>query len=431
MTDFPRKLRMLLLAIDPPYRNADTVVDHRRSFRRYSRHEVAELSDVGVPLPKLSPALDLDRFDVLVLHYSNYLLADGGFSGAAKERIKAFRGLKVLFVQDEYRLVSSLRHAIRNLGIDLLFTCIPEAEVPKVYPAAELPGVSICTTLTGYVSERLLAVRSPPIAARPVDVGYRGRKVPYWLGALGAEKWQIVDRFSEAAALSGLACDLSHAESDRLYGPKWLRFLLSCKATLGVESGASVFDFDGSIQRDVEAYLAARPGASFEEVQARFLQAHEGSIVHNQISPRCFEAAALRTCMVLHEGDYSGILFPWRHYVPLKKDFSNFPVVLDVLRDSARLQVIADCAYEEVARDPRYSYRSFIGDFDDRVEREIVARRTRLASRPAGRVALLPFQLRSNARLAAHRIRHAIPSSLKRRIRSIIRRGRADGTQGS
>ena len=221
-----------------------------------------------------------------------------------------------------------------------------------------LPGLTKVSNLTGYVPERLLRCRWRAIADRPIDVGYRSRKPPYWLGGLGHEKWQIAERFAEGAAGSGLRLDISYRESDRLYGGAWLRFVGRCKAMLGVESGSSVFDFDGNLQRDVDAYVAARPDASFEEVHAKFLAAHEGGIRQNQISPRCFEAAALRTAMVLFEGEYSGVLQPGRHYISLRKDFGNLEEVLAALRDATGLQRIVDCAYEEVARSDAWSYRS-------------------------------------------------------------------------
>ena len=92
---------------------------------------------------------------------------------------------------------------------------------------------------------------------------------------------------------------------------------------LGVESGASVFDFTGEIQSKVEQYEKENPGADFYEIRDKFFKKEDGKISLNQISPRCFEAAALKTLMILYEGEYSGILVPWRHYVPLKKDHSN------------------------------------------------------------------------------------------------------------
>jgi len=184
----------------------------------------------------------------------------------------------------------------------------------------------------------------------------------------------VAEGFLAATRGSGLVCDINPDEMARLYGRQWTRFLTSCKTVLGVESGASVFDFTGEIQPAVEAYVKSNPQAEFEEVRARFFEQEDGKIRLNQISPRCFEAAALRTGMVLFEGDYSGILVPWRHYLPLRKDFGNIDSVVEHLRDSRVLQGYVDCTFEEVALNPAYSYRAFVRRFDEVIEEEFEAR---------------------------------------------------------
>ena len=57
-------------------------------------------------------------------------------------------------------------------------------------------------------------------------------------------------------------------------------------------------------------------------------------IPYRTISPRNFEAAAFRVCQILYEGHYSGVMEPMRHYIPLRKDFSNFDEVVERFRDA-------------------------------------------------------------------------------------------------
>ncbi len=417
--DYP-PLDILLLSIDAPHRNAQTILDHRRAFRHFSAHRVRELSDISTTLTRIAPGFELDAFDVLVIHYSNFLPANSPSVASTMERIRSFRGLKVLFVQDEYREVLALHERIRDLGIDVLFTCVPEGEITKVYPPATLPSVRVVNTLTGYVPAHLLSRSAPRADARPVDVGYRARAVPFWLGSLAAEKWQIAERFAAAARGAGLRLDISCDEADRLYGRRWDQFLTRCRTVLGVESGASVFDFSGDIRRNVEAYVGTHPQADFETVRNKFLLPYEGKIELNQISPRCFEAAALRTGQVLYEGRYSGILLPWRHYVPLRKDFANFPEVADAVRDTRSLQSMIDCAYEEVACNPSFSYRQFVGQFDRVVSDEVAHRSTRHASGTAGSARIARYRMRSGAKLAAYRTWNLLPVPIRRVVRDML-----------
>jgi hypothetical protein len=363
------RLRILLLC---DYRKdiASTVSDHIESLCRYSRHNISCLSMFGT-LPK---RLDLRRFDVIVIHYSLTLCHDAYISIGARRKLAEFRGLKVVFIQDEYRHVDRTIAALYELGVNVLFTCVPDSEIEKVYSEAQLPGVRKVDTLTGFVPENLVKREVPSCHNRPIDVGYRSRKVPAWLGELGQEKWRIGERFLLDSARYGLRCDISCREEDRLYGEKWIDLVGDCKAMLGVESGSSVFDFTGDIQARVEQHLMSSPDTPFKELRELYFQGQEGRIRLNQISPRCFEMAALRTLMILYEGEYSGILKPWRHYVPLAKDHSNMDEVVDVLRDPQLCRSIVGSAYEEVALNPAYSYLTFVKHFDHILETSLLGK---------------------------------------------------------
>ncbi len=391
-----RRLNVLLLC-NRPARNADasTITDHLDAFTRFSRHNLCELSFIR----ELPHRVALQRFDAIVLHYSTALgyHVDHYISRAARQRIREFRGLKVAFIQDEFRMVDQVHEVLRFLGIDVLFTCVPVPEIEKVYPESALPGVTKIHSLTGYVPDALLSRSVPRIVDRPIDVGYRTRRMPFWLGELGAEKSRIADLFVAHARDSWLRLDISCNEADRLYGKHWTNFVSSCKAMLGVESGSSVFDFTGELQREVESYVARYPDAAFEEVQAKFLLPYEGKIRLNQISPRCFEAAALRTAMVLYEGHYSGVLQAGRHFISVKKDFSNFGDVLAALRDEDGLQRMVDRTFEEVARNRTYSYEVFIRLFDEAVAREFDACQKPSAVTPYAIASLRVDLLRSPA----------------------------------
>ena len=185
------------------------------------------------------------------------------------------------------------------------------------------------------------------------------------------EKWTIGERFQEQAGRFGLSCDISSDESTRLYGDHWIAFLAGTKAVLGTESGASVCDFTGTIRARVDAVTDREPGISFEAVRDRLLRDSDGQVVIHVISPRIFEAAALKTLMINYPGEYSGRLIPWRHYVPLEKDHSNIEDVVRVVQDPDRAQQIIDAAYQEVACNPDNSFRAMVRHFDRVVGEEL------------------------------------------------------------
>jgi hypothetical protein len=342
----------LLLLCDYRPGSASTILDHVMAFPRYSRHRVWVLNHLG----NLPAGLDLDRFDGIILHYTLVISYDWFLSTSARAAIRRFKGFKAVFIQDDYRWVNRTVSAMKYLRINAIFCLAPQNVVDVVYSARSLPGVRKITVLAGYVPEDLTRIEPKPYSARGIDVGYRARKLSAWIGGHAQEKWLIADRFLRDALRYGLACDISYREDDRIYGDRWIEFLRDSRAVLGSESGSSVCDFTGEIQSQVEAHERRDPNVDFETLRELY-----------------FEAAALRTLMILYEGNYSGALLPWRHYVPLRKDHSNMDEVVAVLRDPGHWSEIVDCAYREVALNPRFTFRAMVEEFDQIADEFTVA----------------------------------------------------------
>ncbi|MHC4911324.1 MAG: hypothetical protein ACYTF9_16605 [Planctomycetota bacterium] len=194
---------------------------------------------------------------------------------------------------------------------------------------------------------------------RPIDVGYRAWHAPPWLGRHGRQKVAVAEAFAEAATRRNLRADISTSEADTLYAAQWLAFLGRCRFTIGTEGGASIIDRDGAFRERTEAYLGAHPDASFEEVEEHCFPEAEGSLALHAISPRHFEACATRTCQVLVDGEYNGVLEADRHYIALRPDFSNIEAVLDAMNDDELRQRLTDQAYEDVILSGRYTADRF------------------------------------------------------------------------
>jgi hypothetical protein len=356
-------LRVLVLCDDGPG-HAATVYDYLDAMQDRSRHEFVRFN----PRRHDNRLLRFDTFDAVVVHWSLVLTLDVYVPPRIRAALRAYDGPKIQFIQDEYRWVDEMTAAMRDVGIDVVFSAIPSPAREQVY-AERLPDVELHTTLTGFVPEALLRRPVAPIARRSTDIAYRGRPVPYSLGALGREKVAIAQNMQAAAEKAGLRHDIAWDEDSRIYGDRWIDFVASARATLGTESGASIVDFDRECELSVKAYLRERPGAPFEEVARDVLAPWEGNIVINVVSPRIFEAAALRTALVLHPGIYSGAVIADRHFIPLAKDFSNSDEVCERLRDARYLQDMADRTYEEVAMAPRWHFDAMVSELDEVIER--------------------------------------------------------------
>ena len=278
--------------------------------------------------------------------------------------------VKIAMPQDEFLNTDQLNDFINDFGITHVFSCADERDWGRIYDKVDRVRVQFRTVLTGYLDpstvSRIESMRLRD-AARNVDVGYRAWKAEYWLGKQGRLKVDIADAFARAARNKGLAFDISLDEKDVLPGDAWFDYLLRCRATIGAEGGASVLDHDGAVRQAVTRHLGNHPDASFEEVRSHCFPGRDGELALACISPRHLEACATRTLQFLVEGSYNGVLVPWRHYVPVKRDLSDVGQVLEVLGQPETVRRIVDCAYEEIVLSGKWSYSTFVREIEDSV----------------------------------------------------------------
>jgi hypothetical protein len=350
--------------IAPLFRDASTVVEHATSFQRHSRLGVVELNThAGLPA-----ALRQVSFDAIVLHYSLFGMTEYRLDDDFLDYLRMTDAYKVVFFQDEYVGAQKRFRFLNEFGIDCLYTCLEPEQFDAVYGRyTSVP--TLRPTLTGYVGDDLLAAAGrfgKPDADRSVDVGYRGRPLPAYLGRGAQEKELIGRRFAQLAAGSGLRLDIKTAEADRLYGDAWYRFVANCRCVLGVESGASAFDMEGEVLAEYRELLGRGVRPTVDDLQT--LRRWDGVVDLRTISPRHFEAAAFRVCQVMFEGRYAGALEPMRHYIPLRKDFSNFDEVVGLLRDPSVRAELTENAYRDLIASGQYDYASFVAGVDDTLE---------------------------------------------------------------
>lgn len=324
--------------------------------------------------------VNLDEFDAVCIHYS-VRVAYNELSREAAEAIAAFGGPKAIFLQDEYENTKNTWNWIQRLKVSLVFTVVPEAGVASVYPPAEFPNVRFVSCLTGYAPAPAPDFdRQVPPSQRSIVVGYRGRPLPLKYGELGREKIAIGAMVKRYCEQSGIPSDIRWDEEGRIYGDAWLAFLGSCRGMLATESGSNVFDWDGNLEDEISLYRKANPTATEEDIHNALIASREQLDLMNQISPKVFEAISARTALVLFEGRYSGVLTPWRHYIPLKKDGSNLAEVFAALRSGDLVDEMTEVAYSDIILSGKHSYQQFV----DKVDEELAAMFDSAAESPSG-----------------------------------------------
>ncbi len=344
---------------DYPVRS--TSWNHLYAHGNYSGHDCYYLNLAVNRVPWYIKCIkfDLIIFDTLFFVRFKRDYFEGLMRRAAV--LKKSAAIKIMLPQDEFINTDLLCRFANEFSIDHIFSVAPESEWSKIYDGIDHSKILIHKVLTGYLDQASIeTITATSNIARDIDIGYCAADPPFWHGRHGMLKGQIGEAFLNCPGTKDLHMEIIIPKGHPFLGNDWLYFLMRCKYTLGVEGGTSILDRDGSIRECTESYLHKYPGASFEEVEQHCFPGVDGSFKLFALSPRHLEACAARTCQILIEGDYDGVLKPWRHYLPLKKDFSNFEEILALVHDDTLRDRIVMQAHNDIIMSNKYSYRSYI-----------------------------------------------------------------------
>ena len=136
---------------------ANTVYDHLMSFQTYGQHTYYY---VDVLKDKIFSKC-AEKYDAIIVHYTVSLFNDERCPAWLRLMLRNAKAKKIVFIQDEYRRVNDVIENLDFIKADVLYTCVPESEIEKVYPTEKLPSLIKLNTLTGFVPEILLSRYRP------------------------------------------------------------------------------------------------------------------------------------------------------------------------------------------------------------------------------------------------------------------------------
>ena len=240
----------------------------------------------------------------MAVHYTISLLSARYLPPPLLERLTQFEGLKVQFIQDEYRNVDAVTAAIRSLAIDVLVHVRARAGGGRDLRRPP-PGVTRLFTPAGIRARRarrprvargggaadrrrLPRSRAPGLArpARPREDRDRARRSSSTWPARASAATSPPVRTTGSTARTGTGSwRRAGQRSERRAAPRSSTSTAPRGARQGLHRTAARGDPGGD---------RARPDWPYE-----------GTVVINTASPRLFEAAALRTAMILFRGTYA------------------------------------------------------------------------------------------------------------------------------
>lgn len=369
-----------------------STVDHLYSLKRYGKARCVYYNAAVGPIPASWLSI---KWDMIVFHdifLGSRWNGDEYFQRMCDHvsALKCHQAVKIAIPQDEFYRANVLNTFIQDFNIAHVFSVSPPSEWSKIYRDVDRKRTQIHRVLTGYLEPRTTAEVERIAAAglaRNVDIGYRamGRswREAAWLGRHGLKKVLMGDAIKAAAVAKGLNCDISTDAQTVLWRYDWYRFLLSCRFAIGVEGGASILDWDGSVQHKTLAYIEEHPEATLEEIERECFPGRDGELALFALSPRHLECCLTQTCQILYEGEYDGVLEAGKHYIALRHDHANLDDVLDTVGDEAVRQRIVEAAYRDIVASGKYTYARFAAlliqtSLSDRVARHTWLEQLRL-----------------------------------------------------
>lgn len=258
---------------------------------------------------------------------------------------KRRRGKLVVFIGNEYDLMSQKIEFIRSVEADYVCSQLPIEAARWLY--AECSHSQILAMPHALNPKRYYP---DPDSKRMVDIGFIGDLYHNIIGDM--ERTNIIQFFQTYGTDLGITCDI---RKQRLPRAEWARFLNGCKGIIGAESGTYYLDRESQIIASAKAYLKAHPAASFAEVFEHCFGGRSNYISGKAISSRHFEPIGTKTCQILIEGDYNGILVADEHYISVKKDLSNIDDAIQRFKDDDCRTAMVERTYEYVMA--RHTYR--------------------------------------------------------------------------
>ncbi|TMG60204.1 MAG: glycosyltransferase family 1 protein [Chloroflexi bacterium] len=309
---------------------------------------------LSADLCNINDLLDMPRFMRRIRDYDLVVVLHSAAGDSMRQVRRATaaldsrRGPLVVFFGNEYAGMTEKIGFARDVGAEFIASQLPIESARWLYAA--------CNPARVLASPAALnpTVYKTAEGPRTIDIGFRGVLYanPFALG--DEERTGLLRFFVEGARSWDLVTDINF---ERYAATEWAAFLNRCRGVVGAESGTYYLERDDATRHAVIEYVGQHPNATFDEVFELFFARYSNPVSGKAISSRHFEPVGTKTCQILLEGDYNGILQADRDYISLSKDYSNIDDVVRRFRDDGYRSELVDHALEHVLAEHTYTHR--------------------------------------------------------------------------
>jgi hypothetical protein len=266
----------------------------------------------------------------------------------AAPAFQARRGVLMVCFGNEYSLMPEKLGFAREAEPDYIVSQLPWPAAQWLYADCGRSQVLACPAA---LNPRLYR---PASGSRPIHLGFRGDQYehPYALGDM--DRTEILRRVQAEAPRLGLSTDIQYHRHPR---EDWCRFLNQCQGVVGAESGTSYLERDDRTRKAVIGYVRDHPDCRFQDVFDHFFRQYPHPVSGKAVSSRHFEPIGTKTCQMLLQGHYNGILKADEHYISVKKDFSNLEEAFNRFKDEEYRRAMVDRTYDYALGQHTYGHR--------------------------------------------------------------------------
>ena len=311
--------------------------------------------------------------------------------------LQARRGKLVAFIGNEINLpwipISSRIAWLKRIQADMIATQLLEAAGQWLYAECGVKVISLPHALNTTAFEPRVADEQ-----RSIDLGTRVYRYLPYVG--DSDRNAIYDFFVNHRGNPALVLDFS--TEHRLDRQGWADFLNRCKGTISTEAGTRYLERDDASVLTLRALIdakssgifigadswlhrigrrlphgvkgllkkvlsrgglirheaIARPTEADREIAENFFATRNLAPVYTKcISSRHFDAIGTGTVQIMFPGRYNDILIADKHYLMLKRDFSNAEGVLERFRDPSERKRVAGEAHDHILSHHTYRHR--------------------------------------------------------------------------
>jgi len=347
---FLKKIPLLNIIVNyllNPYEFLSYVNDWKEAFCESEKLQV-EMCNIFDLLEQKKYFQKIKDYDFIVILHS----AAGDTMQVLNENIEIFlkRKAKILmFIGNEYDLMDEKIGFAKNAKVEYIGSQLPIETAQWIYSEldTEILAAPHALNTEVYFDKK---------QKRNLDFGFRGAKYPWFIG--DTERNNFFEFFMKNYQKHDFLVDIEMGKRKNLPRNDWSNLLNQSKGVLGAEAGTYFLDKKGCILNEAKKFLEKNSTISFDQYFEKFFQNPSVEYASGKaISSRHFEPIGTKTCQVLLEGYYNGILKPDIHYISVKKDFSNFEEAMQKFKDESFRTKIVEQAYEHILLEHTYKIR--------------------------------------------------------------------------